>query len=81
MLVVREQKVDAALPQIQSLNPLVKVTPSTSTAPFLPSTSEDAMVEYLQQNQVSVLVLTDSDKASMVRLLRVIFQNSSKTER
>lgn len=70
------QRVDAALPQIQSLNPLVEVTPIASTHPFILTSlsaskmsPEDEMEAFLKREKVDLVCVTDASRADLVSLL------------
>ncbi|KAL7416082.1 hypothetical protein BDY24DRAFT_380949 [Mrakia frigida] len=71
--VVGQKRVLAALPQIQSLNPLVKVTPMTTTSPLInvageePS-SEDEMDAFLRKEEIDIVCVTDASKEDMLRI-------------
>lgn len=65
------QRVHAALPQIQSLNPLVKVTPIPTASPFIPAagetpSTEDAMDAFIKREEIDIVCVTDASKDDMV---------------
>ena len=68
------QRVHAALPQIQSLNPLVKVTPIPTASPFItaegeaPST-EDEMDAFIKKEGIDIVCVTDASKDDMVSII------------
>ncbi|KAJ9112722.1 hypothetical protein QFC22_006224 [Naganishia vaughanmartiniae] len=76
---VGKKRVTAALPQIKSLNPLVKITPLPTLAPFITSaTSSDlsteqpaekeTMEEFLKREKVDLVCATDLTMQEMGRI-------------
>lgn len=55
------QRVDAAKPRIQSLNPLVQVDVISDDSTFLDDSKLDALVQ-----SVDLVIVTDSDLSTMV---------------
>jgi len=63
------QRVDAALPQIQSLNPLVKIDPRSTLLPFSDEDKGAEIDEFLIKENVDLVCATDLTKDEMVSAL------------
>ncbi|KAG7530359.1 hypothetical protein FFLO_05075 [Filobasidium floriforme] len=62
------KRVEAALPQIQSLNPLVKIDPRPTLSPFQEGGSEEEMDAFLRDESVDLVCATDLTKKEMIKL-------------
>lgn len=65
------QRVEAAIPQIRSLNPYVQVQALTSTEPFiLPdgTTNLDVLTEYIRSEKIDLICTTDLTKDQMIKI-------------
>lgn len=60
------QRVEAALPQIQSLNPLVKIDPRPTLLPFDAGGSDYEIDNFLRDEKVDLVCATDLTKDQMV---------------
>ena len=60
---------DAALPQIQSLNPLVKIDPRSTLLPFNDEDKGAEIDEFLIKENVDLVCATDLTKDEMVSSL------------
>ena len=62
---------EAALPQIKSLNPLVTITPLPTLSPFISSstsTSQETIEDFLKREKVDLVCGTDLDRSTLERI-------------
>ena len=62
---------EAALPQIKSLNPLVTITPLPTLSPFTSSPTGDpqeTMEDFLKREKVDLVCGTDLDRSTIERI-------------
>ncbi|GHJ89431.1 hypothetical protein NliqN6_5833 [Naganishia liquefaciens] len=68
---VGKMRVEAALPQIKSLNPLVTITPLPTLSPFISSstsTSQETIEDFLKREKVDLVCGTDLDRSTLERI-------------